>query len=131
MGRTTYEFGYKFGVAPGQPSPTYSHMKHYIFSDHLSFEQQHPQVEVKKMDITDRLREADGGPIYLCGGGQFAGWLLEKQKIDRLKIKLNPIVLGDGMRLFGNSTCSYTLQLASAHAYEDGLQILDYRILYL
>ena len=31
MGRSTYEFGYKFGVAPGDPSPTYQYMKHYIF----------------------------------------------------------------------------------------------------
>jgi dihydrofolate reductase len=132
MGRTTYDFGYKFGVAPGQPSPTYPHMKHYIFFDHLSFEQHHPQVEVKKMDITeiDRLREEEGGAIYLCGGGQFAGWLLENKKIDRLKIKLNPVLLGDGLRLFGNSSASYKLQLQTAHTYEDGLQILEYSLLY-
>ena len=31
MGRKTYEFGYKFGLVPGQPA--YGHMEHFIFSE--------------------------------------------------------------------------------------------------
>ena len=31
MGRKTYEFGYKFGLKPGEPA--YPHTKHYIFSN--------------------------------------------------------------------------------------------------
>lgn len=34
MGRRTYEFGYQYGLQPGQPA--YPHMEHYIFSDSLS-----------------------------------------------------------------------------------------------
>ena len=32
MGRKTYEFGYNFGLKPGEPP--YPHMDHYIFSKH-------------------------------------------------------------------------------------------------
>ena len=31
MGRKTYEFGFKYGLKPGQPA--YPDMKHYIFSE--------------------------------------------------------------------------------------------------
>ena len=34
MGRATYEFGYQYGLEPGQPA--YAHMKHFIFSKTLS-----------------------------------------------------------------------------------------------
>ena len=35
MGRNTYEYGYQYGLQPGQPA--YPHMNHFIVSDSLSF----------------------------------------------------------------------------------------------
>lgn len=132
MGRNTYEFGFKYGAVPGEPSPAYPHMKHYIFSNQLAFEKQSPLVEVKNLAIAkiDKLKSEPGTDIYLCGGGRFAGWLLANKKIDILKIKLNPVILGDGVRLFEASTPAYRLELKSTEDFEHGLQILTYDILY-
>lgn len=130
MGRSTYEFGYKYGLQPGQPP--YPHMKHYIFSDNLTFENPNPQVQVKKLDQyeIDKLQKEGGTDIYLCGGGQFAGWLLDNQKIDVVKLKLNPLILGEGIKLFGQSTTKYKLQLVETSNYENGLQIMTFNIIY-
>jgi len=132
MGRSTYEFGYQFGVAPGDPSPTYPHMKHYIFSNNLKLEQLHPQVAIKKLELHEinKLKEEEGTDIYLCGGGQLAGWLLDHQKIDMLKIKLNPLILGEGTRLFGQSVAKHKLQLVDSEGHENGLQLMTFRIVY-
>ncbi len=132
MGRATYEFGYKFGAIPGEPSPAYPHMKHYIFSNNLKLEDLNPQVQLKKMDIKeiDELQKSEGTDIYLCGGGQFAGWLLDNQKIDVLKLKINPLILGDGIKLFGQSTAKHKLQLIDTSNYENGLQIMTYNVVY-
>ena len=94
MGRNTYEFGYKFGLKPGQPA--YPHMTHYVFSNSLKFEQADPKVQIRRMDLEEirQIREQPGTDVYLCGGGQFAGWLLDNQQIDLLRIKLNPLILG-------------------------------------
>jgi len=99
MGRRTYEFGYKYGLRPG--TKVYPHMKHYIFSSSLHFE--NPQVTVCKPDLSiiKKLKEETGSDIYLCGGGEFAGWLLLNEEIDILKIKLNPFIQGKGIPLFG------------------------------
>ncbi len=131
MGRNTYEFGYKYGLQPGQPA--YPHMKHYIFTDNLKLENLSTQVEVKNLDLTeiDKLKMHEGTDIYLCGGGQFAGWLLDNKKIDTLKLKLNPLILGQGIRLFGNSNSKYQLELLETSDYENGLQIMTYNIIYL
>ena len=132
MGRNTYEFGYKFGVQPGEPAPIYSHMKHYIFSDHLNFEQINDLVEIKKLDITeiDKIKSNSKTDIYLCGGGQFAGWLLENKKIDILKIKLNPVILSQGIKLFENINTAYSLHILENQYYEDGVQLLTYKVNY-
>lgn len=130
MGRNTYEFGYRYGLQPGQPA--YPHMKHYIFSNNLILENPNPQVQVRNLDLSviDKLQAEEGTDIYLCGGGQFAGWLLENQKIDTLKLKLNPLVLGKGIKLFGNSTANYKLKFVDSSSYENGLQIMTFKVIY-
>ena len=126
MGRKTYEFGYRFGLKPGEAP--YPHMQHYIFSNSLELENSAENVQIVKRDaqqILDIKKDATSN-IYLCGGGAFAGWLLELGLIDQLKIKLNPIVLGDGIQLFGTSKQAANWQLTQQQVFKDGLLILTY-----
>ena len=130
MGRNTYEFGYKFGAVPGQPSPAYPHMKHYIFSNNLKLENKSDQVEIQPLDteIIKRIKKESRTDIYLCGGGQFAGWLLENGLVDQLKLKLNPIILGNGTRLFGRSQYSVNWKLSNSENFDAGIQLLTYKL---
>lgn len=126
MGRRTYEFGYQYGLMPGQPA--YPHMKHYIFSNTLVLENLSKTVLIEKLNIENvkDIRQNAKTDIYLCGGGQFAGWLLENDMIDQLKLKLNPIVLGGGIKLFGGSSANQNWVLTDKESFSDGLQILTY-----
>lgn len=130
MGRNTYEFGYKFGMKPGDAP--YPHMNHFIFSESLVLEQAQPKVNVRKHDLSeiDKIRAQSKTDVYLCGGGIFAGWLLENEKIDILKLKINPLVLGEGIKLFGDSKKSHLLNLKESDQYENGLLINTYEIKY-
>ena len=130
MGRHTYEFGYRYGLQPGQQA--YPHMTHFIFSNGLAFERQHEKVHVRRpvRDAVVEIKRQEGSAIYLCGGGAFAGWLLEQELIDELKIKLNPVVLGGGVRLFGGSSKCFRLEFVSTASFERGLQIITYNVDY-
>jgi len=126
MGRRTYEFGYRYGLQPGQPA--YAHMEHHIFSDSLSFANKAPTVHLEPRSIgrVKEIRAAATTDIYLCGGGTFAGWLLDHGMIDQLKLKLNPFTLGDGIRLFGDFSKTAKWELVESEEYEHGLKILTY-----
>ena len=128
MGRKTYEFGYKFGLKAGEPA--YPHMEHYIFSDTLKIPRLHPKVHIERLSLERiiAIRDASTTDVYLCGGGQFAGWLLDRGLIDRLTVKLNPIVLGDGVPVFGPSTTSAVFDLTENKVYENRIQISNYNI---
>jgi dihydrofolate reductase len=130
MGRHTYEFGYRFGLQPGHPA--YPHMRHYIFSDNLKLENADPKVEVKNINLQEieRLQNQSGLDIYLCGGGRFAGWLLDNKKIDILKLKLNPLILGQGVKIFGNSEQTCKTELIQTEVFDNGLQIMTFNIKY-
>jgi dihydrofolate reductase len=80
--------------------------------------------------IIKKLKATPGTDIYLCGGGEFAGWLLENEMIDFLKIKLNPFILGSGVKLFGNSKRKILTELVEINSYDKGLQIINYRLKY-
>lgn len=128
MGRNTYEYGYRFGLQPGHLA--YPHMKHYIFSNTLELAEKHEDLKILDMDIEHihHLKNQEGTAIYLCGGGQLAGWLLEHNMIDVLKIKLNPMILGEGIRLFGPSTKNVRFDLTESVRFPDGLHIITFSV---
>ncbi len=131
MGRKTYEFGYGFGLEKGQPA--YPHMDHYIFSKTLTFERKHDRVNIireNELEWMNWVKKSGGTPVYLCGGGKFAGWLLDNKLIDELKIKLNPVILGDGIPLFGDSAKQVNLALKDLKKYDSGVALLSYDIRY-
>ncbi len=130
MGKNTYEFGFQYGVIPGLPA--YPHMEHYIFSESASYPNKHDLVKLVPRDITivQKLKKDQGGDIYLCGGGIFAGWLLKNEMIDLLKIKLSPVVFGAGVKLFGPSTKKVKMELLQEEKHDFGMMLLTYKILY-
>lgn len=125
MGRKTYEFGYAFGLEPG--ARAYPHMDHHIFSTTLDLPEK-SDVAVIRDDWgahLHTLKRGDGGPVYLCGGGEFAGFMLGEGLIDRLRLKLAPILLGAGTPLFAGAEPTH-LSLATQRAYDNGVIFVEY-----
>ncbi|MGP1282734.1 MAG: dihydrofolate reductase family protein [Parasphingopyxis sp.] len=128
MGRATYEFGYDFGLAPG--ANPYPHMRTLVFSQGLSLPDD-PAVEIVRLDALDHLtalRKSSDGPIYLCGGGAFAGWALSAGLIDVLRLKRAPIFLGSGTRLFGDHAPGCDAKLMQSKLYADGMLFQEFAL---
>jgi dihydrofolate reductase len=130
MGRGTYEAGYSWGLKPGVKA--YPHMDHYVFSKTLQLPAD-SEVNVIRTDAVAFVRDlksGSGGDIYLCGGGAFAGEMLRSSLIDKLILKLNPIVIGAGVLLFGAQEKSLEtisrFRLEATHAYKSGVALLTY-----
>ena len=129
MGRATYEFGYRFGMEPGQ-NP-YPHMKTIVFSTSLELPDS-SEITVERScdaDSIRAIREQSSGPVYLCGGGAFAGSLLVSGVIDVLRLKRAPIILGEGVRLFGDAEISPRLEHAETRDYGGGYLFQEFRVL--
>ncbi|MEO0561460.1 MAG: dihydrofolate reductase family protein, partial [Chloroflexota bacterium] len=123
MGRRTYEWGYQFGVQPGEPSPAYGHMMQYVFSQSMT-EYQHEGLRVIREDpevFVHGLKAQTGGMIYLCGGGQLARSLLGAGLVDELILKVNPVVFGRGIPVFGSYQDGFGLSLLGSRTYNNGV----------
>lgn len=130
MGRATYEWSYNQGLQPGKRA--YPHLRHYIFSKTLEFGAD-AEVDIVSSDAAAAvavLKAEPGGAIYLCGGGALAGFLLEHELIDELVLKVNPVLYGEGVRLFGASTKQVRLALRESKPYESGVVLASYSVVY-
>jgi len=131
MGRKTYEYGYQFGLPPG--ARAYPHMDHHIFSKSLELPDGPDRSDVQVvrdawLNKVDALRAADGGPIYLCGGGMLAGYLLHHARITHLRLKIAPLILGGGIQLFENTARPGPARLVSSHSHKNGVLYAQYRL---
>ena len=94
-GRRSYDLGLAAGLTDAYP-----HLRHLVVSRSLAGRDDLP-VEIVDGDPVERVRALkaeEGSDIWLVGGGTLAHALLPE--IDRLVLKVNPSVIGDGVRLF-------------------------------
>ncbi|HEX8186198.1 MAG TPA: dihydrofolate reductase family protein [Blastocatellia bacterium] len=125
MGRSTYEVGLNAGVTDPYPA-----MESYVFSRTMK-ESPDERVEIiseSAGEFVRNLKNEAGGDIYLCGGGKLSALLLAEGLIDEIILKLNPILLGSGIRLFSETARPVYLELTHSKVYNNGVVLLTYRV---
>lgn len=123
MGRATYE-----PALLAQITSPYAPLRQYVFS-HTLLPSTDPAVTVLAGDpvpVVQRLKaeQTHGGDIWLCGGGHLAAQLASE--IDELLIKLNPVVLGQGVPLFRGVADTRRFVLTGQEVQDGGVLWLHY-----
>jgi dihydrofolate reductase len=119
MGRHTYQ-------VPGGLASPYAHLRQFVVSS-SSLTGTPDDVEVISSDVTGRVRalkEEDGLDIWLCGGGKLAAELLPQ--IDKLLLKIHPVVFGRGIPLFDGKADITKFQRTDARLFESGVSFMTY-----
>jgi len=132
MGRNTYEFGYQYGMQPGDPAYPHTRLTNHVFSSSMaSFASEDVQIiSNEPAEYVRDLKAQVGKPLWLCGGGALAGSLLDAGEINRMILKINPVVFGSGIPLFGASSRDCTLSLLDTKIYHDGVIFAHYAVQY-
>ncbi|MFD5709823.1 dihydrofolate reductase family protein [Streptomyces pharetrae] len=122
QGRGSYDLALKEGIT----SP-YAHLREYVASRTLT-ESPDPNVEIVADDLVGRVRalKAEDSPlgIYLCGGAQIAGELIDE--VDEIVIKTYPLVYGSGMPMFGSGLAATEFALESVRGLNNGMVVRTY-----
>ena len=125
MGRKTYEVG----LQEGKTSP-YPTMRQILFSTTMTASPD-KAVELVRRDMPDfvrALKSTAEKPVWLCGGANIAATLLREELIDRVVVKLNPVVFGSGIPLFAGEINSGGLTLLETKTYHCGIIVLSYNV---
>jgi len=82
--------------------------------------------------FTGKLKKSSADQkLWLCGGARLAGSLLDVKLIDRLILKVNPVIIGNGIPLFDGNNKKDKLELEEIKSYKSGAVITNYRVLYV
>ncbi len=130
MGRKTYEFGYRYGLSPGKKA--YPHMDHYIFSSNLNLDSYDSEVEIiNEISLSNikNIKDRSESNIYLCGGADFATKVYKLGLIDEIWLKINPVILGDGIRFLNENISQSNLCLNGTKSFKSGILELRYEVL--
>lgn len=73
-----------------------------------------------------KLKEQVAGDINVAGSGKLVHALMEHDLVDELRLIVYPVVLGDGDRLFGETSGTRPMRLIRAETIGDGLAFLTY-----
>lgn len=126
MGRKTYEVGLK----EGKTSP-YPEMRQIVFSKSMSASPD-PAVELVASDLVEfvkGLKSESDRPIWVCGGSEIATQLVKVGLIDKIVIKLNPVIFGSGIPLFCSIPQHVLLKLVSQKTYSCGIVFNTYEVM--
>jgi dihydrofolate reductase len=123
MGRKTFEPARAAGIF--EP---YAPLETIVFS-RSEPAAQHGSLRVtgeEPLRMVRELKARPGKDLWLCGGAQLAAALLPE--LDELVLKVNPVLAGDGIRLFESGFAPRQLELRNRRSFESGVTWLTFRV---
>ena len=82
-------------------------------------------------DVEAAVRERKATPgrdLLLQGSGVLLRWLLERDLVDELNLRIYPVIVGDGVRLFSDKGQTHNLELVDSTQTSSGVTIQTFRL---
>lgn len=126
MGKRTYdqvvtELSPNHWPYTGATTFVITHDNERIDTEHIRF------CNTSACRLVNELRQQSGKNIWVCGGAQIAGQLIEKDMIDTYHIAVIPVILGGGTKLFDTTEHPIDLTLAHTKEYNGIIELIYHR----
>ena len=132
LGRRSYEwFAARWPSRSGQLADRLNSVPKYVVSTTL----EHPgwnNSTVLKGDVlteVSKLKRELNGDIVVLASFQLVRTLMEHDLVDELRLKIFPVVLGAGERLFGETSDKRPVRLVDTQTLEGDVTFLTYEVL--
>jgi dihydrofolate reductase len=129
LGRRSYEwFASKWPSRSGALADRLNGLPKYVVSSTLENPTWNNSTVIKGdvLRQVPKLKEELSGEILILASFQLVHTLVDHDLVDELRVKVYPIVLGTGARLFGETSDSKPMRLLNSHALSDGVAVLTY-----
>lgn len=126
MGRNTYEMIASFGQWPYAEKPVWVCTSKSIEAMNGC----NLQNGKTPLDVYSEAQAQGLNHLWLVGGGKLAASFLEEKLLTHLSISQMPIILGGGIRLFGDMQNSIKIERVSVEPNKSGFNQIDYLVKY-
>jgi dihydrofolate reductase len=132
LGRTTYEIWAPYWPLHGEFWPGINEGTKYVFSKNLK--KADPLVTGWKNSVVIRsvadirkIKASKGRDIHVWGSSELVQLLLKNDLVDELRLKIHPLTLGKGKKLFGAGSIPVAFTLIESMVTTTGVIIAYYK----
>src|SRR6266516_1026446 len=131
LGRRSYEwFAARWPSRSGELADRLNSLPKYVVSSTL----EHPEwnnsavLRGDSVDAVSKLKHELNGEIVVPASFQLVRTLMEHDLVDELRLKIYPVVLGAGERLFGETSDKRPMRLVDTQTVERDVVYLTYEL---
>jgi len=130
LGRRSYEWlAARWPSRSGELADRLNSLPKYVVSSTLEHPEWNNSTVLKGDAVTEvsQLKQELNGEIVIPASFQLLRTLIEHDLVDELRLKIYPVILGAGQRLFGETSDKKPMRLVDTQTLDDDVAFLTYK----
>ena len=127
LGRKTFEIFASYWPDHEKEWPGINDVTKYVLSNTMKKSEWHHTVFLKSLAEIKKIKDSTGNDIQVHGSGELVNLLLKHDLVDELWLKIHPLTLGKGKRLFSDGAIPAAFSLLEHTVTSGGVIIANYR----
>lgn len=127
VGRKTFEIFAGFWPKHAEHWPGINDVTKYVMSNTMKKSDWKNSVFLTSVADIEKLKNSEGSDIKVWGSGELTQLLLKHDLVDELWLKIYPVILGEGKKLFDKGTIPAAFTLTESLVTPKGVIIANYK----
>lgn len=127
LGRKTYDIFASYWPSHGDVWPGINEVTKYVLSKSLNKTNWNNSVILRSADDIKKLKNTEGGDIQVHGSGEMIQTILRNDLADELWLKIFPVILGKGKKLFDKGAIPAAFELTETAVTPSGVIFANYK----
>ena len=127
LGRKTFEIWADYWPKHENMWPGINDVTKYVVSTTMEKSDWKNSVFLGGLEDIESLKNSEGSDIQVWGSGKLIQTLLENDLVDELRLKIFPLTLGKGKKLFDNGTIPAAFTLTESSFTPSGVIVANYK----
>jgi len=127
LGRKTFQIFASYWPERENGWPGINDVTKYVLSKTMKKSDWKNSVFLKSLADIEELKNSEGSDIKVWGSSKLVQLLLKNDLVDELWLKIHPLTLGKGKKLFDNGTIPAAFTLTESSVTSSGVFIANYK----
>jgi dihydrofolate reductase len=127
LGRKTFDIFSSYWPQHAEFWPGINEGNKYVLSQTMENSDWKNTFFIKNLDDIQKLKQSEGADIQVWGSSELIHLLLKHDLVDELRLKIYPLILGEGKKLFDHNAVPAAFALIGSHVTSKGVIIAHYK----
>jgi dihydrofolate reductase len=127
LGRKTFDIFASYWPYHADFWPAVNEGTKYVLTQTIEKSDWKDTVFLQGPEDIQKLKQSEGPDIQVWGSSELVHLLLKQDLVDEIRLKIYPLILGEGKKLFDNNALPAAFVLTESHVTSKGVIIANYK----